>query len=355
MCRVFGHNLWFGPGIGRSVDDLIDMYYRTVGRGAQLLLNVSPPVGTSMKKATEFGEAIRNAVGHPLATTSGVGDEVVLDLGQTTEIDHVIVREDLPLGQRILKHRIDGFVAGAWKELAAGENLGTKRIYKIKPIVVTKVRVVVTERLDVPQIRSLYVTRTGIKAMDKHPPAPPTGLTGALVDGHTVKLFWTQPATSPDSGIARYAVYLGLAPGYDTFSIAVWVRPDSDDAEKRKTGGGRWETLFSRDRAGEGDYQFRLGLNNWGSPVFVMTPEAERQAIGAVSLLKPVTLPADAWTHLVVTRDAAGVFTLYVDGDSPPPQHAAQQHVQQQKNPEMGHPYNPVANLVLGAQMHKHL
>lgn len=553
---AMGGNAWFAPGIGRSVDDLIDMYYRTVGRGAQFVLNVSPPVGASMKKATEFGEAIRNAVGHPLATTSGVGDEVVLDLGQTTEIDHVIVREDLSLGQRILKHRIDGFVAGAWKELAAGENLGTKRIYKIKPIVVTKVRVVVTERLDVPQIRSLYVTRTGIKAMDKHPPAPPTGLTGALVDGHTVKLSWTQPATSPDSGIARYAVYrgetrigestateysdrglpeqtayrytvsvisggglesvrtaecavttpkdteppvllgmkqvnatqlvaqfsepieeasatragnyrldqgatvtaavrgsdlstvilttsplkelatysltvegvrdlakapmsvapgskvsllcandlllycpltegtgdavqervggkqqkiagtaawrqdqpqalvfdgtttavdLGLAPAYDTFTLAVWVRPDSDDAEKRKTGGGRWETLFSRDRAGADDYQFRLGLNKWGSPVFVMTPEAERQAIGHVSLLKPVTLPADAWTHLVVTRDAAGVFTLYVDGDSPPPQHAAQQHVQQQKNPEMGHPYNPVANLVLGAQMHKNL
>ena len=147
------------------------------------------------------------------------------------------------------------------------------------------------------------------------------------------------------------AVDLGLAPNYDAFSIAVWVRPDSDDAEKRKTGGGRRETLFSRDRADAGDYQFRLGLNNWGSPVFVMTPEAERQAIGAVSLLKPVTLPADAWTHMVVTRDAAGVFTLYVDGDSPSQHHADQR----KKNPEMGHPYNPVANLVLGAQMHKNL
>lgn len=561
-----GGNNWLG-GLGRSADDLMDIYYRSVGRGAQLVINVSPPAAASMKRCTEFGEAILNAVGHPLATTNGVGDEVVLDLGRTTEIDHVIVREDLRLGQRILKHRIDGFVEGAWKELAAGENLGTKRIYKIAPVIVTKVRAVVTERLDVPQIRSLYVTRTGIKALDKHPPAPPTGLTGALVDGHTVKLSWAGPAESPDSGIARYAVYrgdtrigqstateytdrglpeqtayryavtaisgcglesvrtavcavttprdteppvllgmkqvnatqlvaqfseaieeasatragnfrldqgatvsaavrgpdpstvilttsplkelatysltvdgvrdlakapmsvapgskaslrcvndllvycplteglgdtvqelvggrklkiageaawrqdqppapvldeaawqhdqpqalvfdgkttvvdLGLAPGYDTFSIAIWVRPDSDDAQKRKTGGGRSEVIFSRDRVGEGDYQFHLGLNTWGSPVFIMTPEAGRHMIGAVSLLKPVILPADAWTHLVVTRDAAGVFTLYVDGDSPPQQHANQQ----QKNAEMGHPYNPVANLVLGGQMAKNL
>ncbi|MEI6789066.1 MAG: alpha-L-fucosidase [bacterium] len=203
-----GGNNWLG-GLTRSVDDLMDVYYKSVGRGAQLVINVSPPAKASMERCAAFGQAIKDAVGYPLAKTKGVGDSVELDLGQTTEIDHVIVQEDLSLGQRILKHKIEGLVAGTWKELAAGENLGSKRIYKIAPIIVTKVRVVVTERLATPQIRSLYVTRTGIKAMDKAPPASPSQLAGTLVDGHTIRLTWTKPTEVPASGIARYTVYRG--------------------------------------------------------------------------------------------------------------------------------------------------
>ncbi|GDY13635.1 hypothetical protein LBMAG53_25130 [Planctomycetota bacterium] len=203
-----GGNNWLG-GLTRSVDDLMDIYYKSVGRGAQLVVNVSPPAKPSMERCAAFGQAIKDAVGYPLATTKGVGDSVELDLGQTSEIDHVIVQEDLSLGQRILKHRIEGFVAGTWKELAASENLGTKRIYKIAPIIVSKVRVVVTERLATPQIRSLSVTRTGIKAMDKAPPASPGQLAGTMVDGHTIRLTWTRPNEVPASGITRYTVYRG--------------------------------------------------------------------------------------------------------------------------------------------------
>ncbi len=203
-----GGNNWLG-GLTRSVDDLMDVYYKTVGHGAQLVINVSPPAKASMERCAAFGQAIKDAVGYPLATTKGVGDSVELDLGQTTEIDHVIVQEDLKLGQRILRHKIEGLVAGTWKELAAGQNLGHKRIYKIAPTIASKVRVVVTERLATPQIRSLYVTRTGIKAMDKEPPASPGQLAGTLVDDHTIRLNWTRPTEVPASGIARHAIYRG--------------------------------------------------------------------------------------------------------------------------------------------------
>ena len=60
------------------------------------------------------------------------------------------------------------------------------------------------------QIRSLYVTRTGLKAMDKQPPAPPAQPKAeALADSHSIRLTWAKPAEVPASGIASYVIYRG--------------------------------------------------------------------------------------------------------------------------------------------------
>jgi alpha-L-fucosidase len=144
----------------KSVDQLMDMYYGSVGRGAVLLLNNTPdtsgliPAGDA-KRTAEFGAEIKRRFGQAIAETTGQGDRVDLDLGKPTVIDHVVTMEDIAQGERVREYVIKGKVAGEWKELCRGTAIGHKRIDRFAPVEVTKVRLIVGKSEGGPVIRKL--------------------------------------------------------------------------------------------------------------------------------------------------------------------------------------------------------
>ena len=207
-CDTMGQREWAGGPV-RSLENLVGIYYHSVGRGAQLTLNFSPERDGSMApevvaRCAELGRALRAAVGHPLVSTAGTGRELVLDLGGGREIDHIIVQEDLRNGERVLAHRVEGKVDGAWVKLGRGENLGHKRIYRFTPKVVGAVRLVVEDALDEPVIRNLAVTRTGWAAVSGNLPAAPVNLRATALAKAAVRLAWTAPQA--DSGLDRFEI-----------------------------------------------------------------------------------------------------------------------------------------------------
>lgn len=149
-------------------DELLSIYYRSVGRGVQLLLNI-PPNRTGLLSAKDcavakaFGAEVKRRFGKPLAQTSGSGTGVTLELGKPTRIDTVILQEDTAKGERVRGYRLEGRAGGKWQTIGGGSAIGHKHIEPVAPVSVDAVRLVVTEHVSEPAIRTLAVFATGVK------------------------------------------------------------------------------------------------------------------------------------------------------------------------------------------------
>jgi len=148
----------------KTVAQLIDMYYASVGHGAVLLLNNTPDrtgliPESDAKRSAEFGAEITRRLGVAAADTSGSGTELSVQPSAPVRIDHVIAMEDITQGERVRKYVIEGEVGGVWKQLAEGTAIGHKKIDRFEPAMVTRVRLRVTESAAEPVIRRLAIYR----------------------------------------------------------------------------------------------------------------------------------------------------------------------------------------------------
>jgi len=148
-----------------SLDTLVDIYYRTNGRGAQLILNVPPDrrglIPDSYRaRMREFHSEIQRRFGRSVAETSGSGDSISLPLPPNTRIDHVIIQENCASGERVRRYRIETHSKEGWKVLGTGSAIGHKRIQPVEPTMTEAIRLVVTESAGRPEIRRLAVFNT---------------------------------------------------------------------------------------------------------------------------------------------------------------------------------------------------
>jgi alpha-L-fucosidase len=150
-----------------SLDALLEIYYRSVGRGAQLLLNVTPDrtghiPEPDARRVAEFGSELRRRFASPLAEGEGQGRELVVRLPAARRVDHVVLAEDIAGGERVRGYRLEGRAAGGWTLLGSGSAIGHKRIQPVGPIEVDVVRLVITASAAEPLIARLAVCDTGV-------------------------------------------------------------------------------------------------------------------------------------------------------------------------------------------------
>jgi alpha-L-fucosidase len=161
---------WFWSTTNESkvltVDQLLTVYYCSVGRGCQLLLNIpanrdgllSQP---DCNSAAAFGHAVQQRFDKPIASTSGTGSELLLTLPIPARVDTVILQEEIARGERVREYRIEGRAKGTWSKLAEGTSIGHKRIQPIDPITVDALRLVATNHSDTPAFRAFAAFNTG--------------------------------------------------------------------------------------------------------------------------------------------------------------------------------------------------
>ena len=155
-----------------TLEQMFEVYYRSVGRGAQLLLNVPPNVEghiaeEDFARAKEFGSEIRRRFGTSVAETAGGGETLVLHFGGPARVDHIVLQEDCRFGQRVRAFHVEGLADGRWSELNTGSSIGHKRIIPVAPHVCLALRLVVTETQGEPRMRRFAAFNTGA--------APPAG------------------------------------------------------------------------------------------------------------------------------------------------------------------------------------
>ena len=172
-----------------TLDQLLSIYYCSVGRGAQLLLNIpanrdgllSDPDCAS---ARVFGLELRKRFAKPLAETAGRGTQLTLKLAEPMPIDTVLLQEDIARGERVRQYRIEGRSGGEWRTLGEGTAIGHKRIQPIEPITVDTLRVVVTQSAGTPIYRSLAAFHTAEPPPRGWNAAPPIWAANEVGDWH---------------------------------------------------------------------------------------------------------------------------------------------------------------------------
>lgn len=152
----------------QSLNNLVNWYYKSVGRNANLLLGLTPdPDGLlpepDYARLTELGNEIRRCFDNPLAQTSGQGETVELTLKQPTEIDHIVIMEDIAHGQRVREYVVEALAGGdRWKRICDGISIGHKRIHEFEPVKIAAIRLRCTEMTAIPRILNLSVFCSGI-------------------------------------------------------------------------------------------------------------------------------------------------------------------------------------------------
>lgn len=137
-CDVSIRDGWFyhADQQPKSVEQLTDIYFRSVGRNSVLLLNIPPDTdgllpAADVARLREFRERVDRELPEDLArdarTTVSPG-RVTVDLGQDREVDRIRLAEDIRYGQQVESFVVEAQRDGTWTEVTRAGAIGASRI-----------------------------------------------------------------------------------------------------------------------------------------------------------------------------------------------------------------------------------
>jgi len=192
----------------KSIKDLMDIYFKSVGRGTPLLLNIPPNkegkfadadvarlqefrATLDQMYATDFAKGAtvtasstrKNHLYQASNLTDGKDDtswalsndaktgEFTVDLGQKRRFDVVELKEDIAKGQRISGFKVEVELNGRWVPYGEGSTVGYRRLVQGQPVEAQKIRVTITNSQATPILTnfSVYKTPSSIEKTDGYP------------------------------------------------------------------------------------------------------------------------------------------------------------------------------------------
>jgi alpha-L-fucosidase len=161
----------------KSVDDLVDIYFSSVGRNSKLLLNV-PPTREGLLHPTDvarlqgmherltamFAEDVAAGRRPTWQTTGARSGLLEIALGRSVPVRIIDLREDIARGQVVSGYRVEGQDAGGtWRTLSRGTTIGYRKLDRVTGAPVRRVRVTIEGRAQLDggtmPIMRMYVTR----------------------------------------------------------------------------------------------------------------------------------------------------------------------------------------------------
>ena len=252
----------------KSPYTLLDLYYKSVGRGANLDLGLSPNRDgvlddEDVNSLKQFGEILKQTFAVNLAkgarlTASNIRggktavfgpklvtdadrysywatDDKVLTPSLTVELpvaksfNVIRLRENIKLGQRIEAVEVDGLINGSWKKIAEATSIGANRLIRLPQTVSTnKVRLRITK-----SPVSIALSDFGLYKEPDHLTAPvisrdKTGMVIMETAGPVNSIHYTLDGTVPNIKSPAYTQPFLLQDGGAVSAIATVDKQNSE-------------------------------------------------------------------------------------------------------------------------------
>jgi alpha-L-fucosidase len=173
----------------------MELYYSSVGRNSNLLLNVPPDRRgllneNDVKSLMLFRQLLKKEFETDLARgmkveasssrgklyrASNVNDgdketywttkdsqttgDLIINLNSDTELNRVVLQEYIKLGQRVQQYTVSAFSKGEWKTITEGTTIGHKVIRKFPVIKTSKIKVTITKSKACPLLSNIELYR----------------------------------------------------------------------------------------------------------------------------------------------------------------------------------------------------
>jgi len=147
----------------KTADQLVELYFTSVGRNSKLLLNVPPTRAGVLAEAdvARLGGMRRRLtmlfqeelVGRQALSWRVTGErtaERAVDLGRTVIVSIADLREDIERGQVVARYVLEGSDGGTWRVLSRGTTIGCRKLDRFGPVAVRRVRLRIEDAVAAP-------------------------------------------------------------------------------------------------------------------------------------------------------------------------------------------------------------
>ncbi len=179
----------------KTLSQLLDLYYDSVGRNSLLLLNVPPNdqgllADADVAAMDEYGAAIRaiyqtNVVAARPALADSVFEDapshsaamavdgkidtfwaagegttsarIEFDLGSERTFNVVSIQEPIALGERTTQHSVEALSNGVWTTIASGTAIGQRKLHRVGAVTASGIALVIGQARGVPAVAEFGV------------------------------------------------------------------------------------------------------------------------------------------------------------------------------------------------------
>ncbi|HVK22769.1 MAG TPA: alpha-L-fucosidase, partial [Actinokineospora sp.] len=177
---------WDSGATPVSLATLQNMYYNSVGKNCQFLLNIAPDntgrvPAAAVARMQEFGGWIRsvqeNVAGVATASNdtgtsntsgnipanvldgndstawqpTGTTGNLVVDFGSDKYFNVINLQENIQVGQRVANFAVDAWDGASWKQVSSATTIGYRRLLKLStPVKASKIRLRITASRSLP-------------------------------------------------------------------------------------------------------------------------------------------------------------------------------------------------------------
>ncbi|MCL2212240.1 MAG: alpha-L-fucosidase [Oscillospiraceae bacterium] len=138
----------------KSLEELVGLYYHSVGCGSNFLVNVGPDrrgllPEIDARRLVEFGQTIKARFANPIPSELKEMDEekVVIKLNHEQFVNHVIIEEDMTEGEMVQDFLVYIKSGIIYRPVCvySGKTIGNKRIITFPPIKATEIILKITK------------------------------------------------------------------------------------------------------------------------------------------------------------------------------------------------------------------
>ena len=226
----------------KTLPHLLDIYYNSIGRNVSFLLNF--PVDTrglihekDVEQVMKLAEAIKADFANDLArgkrvtatsirgnsrkykagnvndgdpdTYWATDDNIIessleINFRKPTEMNRFLVQEDIRLGQRVKKFKLEALVDNNWEPVASETTIGYKRILRFPEITATRLRLTIEDAKASPVISNIGVYRAPKVLVEPTVRRNKTGVVTIEAFDSGLDIFYSLNGTTPDTSSEKY-------------------------------------------------------------------------------------------------------------------------------------------------------